>query len=131
MLAAPSRREGLQARTREITERVQAERERHESVDVVFEVVDRDVETGGGIIAGALAYRLFIWLLPALLVAVAGLGFAADAGSESPQEAAGSVGLAGLVTSSVASAASGPGRWYALSWASRFSSTRRGAFSAR
>ncbi len=114
MLAAPSRREGLQARTREITERVQAERERHESVDVVFEVVDRDVETGGGIIAGALAYRLFIWLLPALLVAVAGLGFAADAGSESPQEAAGSVGLAGLVTSSVASAASGPGRWYAL-----------------
>ena len=121
----------MQARVRELAERAQVERERHESVDVVFEMVDRDVETGGGIIAGALAYRLFIWLLPALLVAVAGLGFAADAASESPQEAARSVGLAGLVTSSVASAANGPGGGTRFSWAFRFSCTRRGAFSAR
>ena len=39
-------------------------------------MVERDSEVGGGIIAGALAYRLFIWLLPLALVAVAGLGFA-------------------------------------------------------
>ena len=97
----------------------------------MFEVVDRDVETGGGIIAGALAYRLFIWLLPAMLVAVAGLGFAADAGSESPQETAKSVGLAGLVTSSVASAASGSGCWYALLVGIPLLVTRRGAFSVR
>ena len=112
--ALEARAQRLAERRERLTERAQAERRRHESVDVVFEVVDRDVETGGGIIAGALAYRLFIWLLPAMLVAVAGLGFAADAGSESPQETAKSVGLAGLVTSSVASAASGSGRWYAL-----------------
>ena len=112
--ALEARAQRLVERRERLTERAQAERRRHESVDVVFEVVDRDVETGGGIIAGALAYRLFIWLLPAMLVAVAGLGFAADAGSESPQETAKSVGLAGLVTSSVASAASGSGRWYAL-----------------
>ena len=83
--AAPSRRDAIQARARELAARAEAERRRHESVDVVFEVVDRDVETGGGIIAGALAYRLFIWLLPAVLVAVAGLGFAADAGSRAPR----------------------------------------------
>ena len=56
-------------------------------------MVDRDGEVGGGIIAGALAYRLFIWLLPLTLVAVAGLGIAADASSESPGRAAGSLGL--------------------------------------
>jgi uncharacterized BrkB/YihY/UPF0761 family membrane protein len=80
----------------------------------VFEMVDRDGEVGGGIIAGALAYRLFIWLLPLTLVAVAGLGIAADASSESPGSAARSLGLSGLVSASVADAAEGSGRWYAL-----------------
>ena len=67
----------------------------HRSVDAVFEMVERDGDVGGGIIAGALAYRLFIWLLPLALVAVAGLGFAADASSDSPEEAADSWGSTG------------------------------------
>jgi hypothetical protein len=50
-------------------------------------------------------YRLFIWLLPFALVAVAGLGLAADAESESPQDAAESLGLEGLVSNSIANAA--------------------------
>jgi uncharacterized BrkB/YihY/UPF0761 family membrane protein len=47
-------------------------------------------------------------------VAVAGLGVAADASSETPEDTAESLGLADLVSSSVSSAASGSGRWYAL-----------------
>ena len=77
-------------------------------------MVDRDSEVGGGIIAGALAYRLFIWLLPLALVVVAGLGIAADANSESPEAAAKSLGVEGLVSSSIANAADSPNRWYAL-----------------
>ena len=73
-----------------------------------------DGHVAGGILAGALAYRMFIWLLPAALVAVAGLGVAADAAGKSPTEAANTSGLAGLVTSSVSSAAESPTRWYAL-----------------
>jgi len=118
---APSRRDALvarraamQARAKHLVDRVQAERKRHESVDVAFDMADRDLEVGGGIIAGALAYRLFIWLLPLALVSVAGLGFAADAISEGPEEAGRTLGVSGLVSSSVASAAQGPGRWYAL-----------------
>jgi hypothetical protein len=65
------------ANAERLAERAQAERGRHRSVDAVFEMADRDSEVGGGIIAGALAYRLFIWLLPLALVAVAGLGIAA------------------------------------------------------
>ena len=95
-------------------ERAQDERSRHSSVDAIFEMVDRDSEVGGGIIAGALAYRLFIWLLPLALVVVAGLGIAADANSESPEAAAKSLGVEGLVSSSIANAADSPNRWYAL-----------------
>jgi uncharacterized BrkB/YihY/UPF0761 family membrane protein len=104
----------LQARAKRIAERAEAERENHGSLDAAFEVVDRDTEVGGGIIAGALAYRLFIWLLPAALVLVSGLGIASSASSSSPESAAKSVGLAGLVTNSIASAAKGSARWYAL-----------------
>jgi uncharacterized BrkB/YihY/UPF0761 family membrane protein len=95
-------------------ETVEHQRRRHESVDAIFDLVDRDSEVAGGIIAGALAYRLFIWLLPLGLVAVAGLGIAADASSQSPEQAAGNLGLLGLVTSSIASAAKSSNRYYAL-----------------
>jgi uncharacterized BrkB/YihY/UPF0761 family membrane protein len=104
----------LTARAKDLAERAEAQRSEHESVDVVYELVDRDTEVGGGILAGALAYRLFIWSLPFALVLVAGLGIVAGANSESPESAAKSFGLAGLVSSSVASAAHGPARWYAL-----------------
>jgi uncharacterized BrkB/YihY/UPF0761 family membrane protein len=97
-----------------LEERAQHERTQHQTVDAVFDMVDRDGEVGGGIIAGALAYRLFIWLLPLALVAVAGLGIAASAASESPEEAATNVGLEALVTGSIANAAESPNRWYAL-----------------
>jgi membrane protein len=109
-----ARQAALRARSEEIAARAQTERGRHGSVDAVFEMVERDGEVGGGIIAGALAYRLFIWLLPLALVAVVGLGVAADAASESPEQAANSVGLTSLVSSSVASAAGDANRWYAL-----------------
>lgn len=104
----------IQARAHELEQRARAERGRHASVDAAFEMVERDGEVGGGIIAGALAYRFFIWLLPLALVAVVGLGIAADASSVSPQKAAESIGLAGLVSNSVATAAKSSTRWYAL-----------------
>jgi len=104
----------MRARGERLAERAQDERSRHDSVDAVFEMADRDSEVGGGIIAGALAYRLFIWLLPLALVAVAGLGIAADSPSESPEAAAKSLGVQGMVSSSISSAADSPKRWYAL-----------------
>ena len=97
-----------------LAERAHAERTRHGSVDAAFQMADHDSEIGGGIMAGALAYRLFIWLLPLALVAVAGLGIASNAGSSTPEDAAKSMGLAGIVSSSVAGAANSPARWYAL-----------------
>ncbi len=76
--------------------------------------MDRDAEVGGSIIAGALAYRLFIWLLPLALVLVAGFGIAASQANDSPVKAARSLGLAGIVSGSVAGAANSSARWYAI-----------------
>jgi uncharacterized BrkB/YihY/UPF0761 family membrane protein len=104
----------IEERRKRLGERAALERERHRSVAAAFEMLNRDSEVGGGILAGALAYRFFIWLLPLALVAVAGLGFAARAASESPEETADSIGVAGLITSSISGAASSPNRWYAL-----------------
>jgi uncharacterized BrkB/YihY/UPF0761 family membrane protein len=104
----------MQERSRRYAVLAQEERSHHSSVDAAFEMVDRDAEVAGGIIAGALAYRLFIWLLPAGLVAVAGLGITADATDETPQQAARQVGLLGLVTHSIASASNSTNRYYAL-----------------
>ena len=109
-----ARANAARGRLKHLAARAQAERQRHASVDAIFEMADHDSEVGGGIMAGALAYRLFIWLLPLGLVVVAGLGFAAEAASDSPEGAAKSMGLAGLVSSSVASAANSSARWYAL-----------------
>ena len=50
----------------------------HGSVDAIYVIADRDSEIGGGLMAGALAYRLFIWLLPFALVVVGGIGIAAE-----------------------------------------------------
>jgi membrane protein len=111
---ARARKAALQARAQEVARRAEKARADHKTLDGAFEAVARDVEVGGGIIAGALAYRFFIWLLPFALVLVAGLGIAADAAGDSPVDAAKTLGLAGLVSQSVASAASGANRWYAL-----------------
>ena len=117
------RAEAIQARGQRLAERAEAERARHGSVDAAFEMVDRDLEVAGGIIAGAIAYRLFIWLLPLALVAVAGLGIAAETSSESPQDAAESLGMAGLVSNSVATAAEAMGAGTHSSWESPCCST--------
>jgi uncharacterized BrkB/YihY/UPF0761 family membrane protein len=102
------------SRAEQLAARAQAERRRHSSVDAAFDMVDRDADVAGGIIAGALAYRLFIWLLPFALVLVAGLGLAADSASRSPEDTAQAIGLEGLITRSITSAAESPNRWYAL-----------------
>jgi len=109
-----ARKEAAQARAQRLAERAQSERSRHGSLDAAFQIADRDAEVGGNIIAGALAYRFFIWLLPAALVFVAGLGLGAAAVSDSPKQAANKLGIAGLVSNSVASAAKSSNRWYAL-----------------
>ena len=89
---------------------IQAARSRHASLDLGLTVVERDSDIGGGLLAGALAYRLFLLLLPTALLLVSGLGLYAGATDKRPGEVAEEAGLHGLIASEVASAASGRAR---------------------
>lgn len=108
------RQQEMQARMDRLSERAQEERSRHGWIDATFEVVDRDSEVAGGIIAGALAYRLFIWLLPAGLVFVGGIGVVADALSNTPKQVGSNLGIGSIVSNSLQSAANSHSPWYAL-----------------
>jgi membrane protein len=99
------------AKARILRSQVEAARGRHRSVDLAFDLVERDSTIGGGMLGGALAYRLFVFLLPLSLFFVAGLGIYADTTEQSPSEVASSSGLTGLIATEVAAAASSPARW--------------------
>jgi membrane protein len=99
-----------QERARGARERVDAARERHSSLDLGLTVVERDSEIGGALLAGALAYRLFVLLLPTALLLVSGVGLYAEATDKSPAQVARDAGLNGLIANEVASAASGRAR---------------------
>jgi membrane protein len=90
--------------------RVEAARSRHTSIDFCFALVERDSSIGGGLLAGALAYRLFVLLLPTSLLLVSGLGLYADTVDKSPSTVAKEAGLHGLIASEVSKAASGNAR---------------------
>ena len=94
-------------RVRVLQERTDAARARHSSVDFGFTLVERDSSIGGGLLAGALAYRLFVLLLPTALLLVSALGLYSSSVDESPGKIAKDAGLHGLIGSQVAEAASG------------------------
>jgi uncharacterized BrkB/YihY/UPF0761 family membrane protein len=69
---------GRRARTAALAQRLQAMRSRSETapgMPVVLEALRRERELGGGLIAGGLAFRLFLWLVPFGLVVAALLSF--------------------------------------------------------
>jgi uncharacterized BrkB/YihY/UPF0761 family membrane protein len=84
---------------------VEARRPHIRSVDATFAAMERDRERAGWLLAGALAHRLFLWLLPFTLVLVAGLGFLESANHDSPSDLADSVGVVGLASESISRAA--------------------------
>jgi uncharacterized BrkB/YihY/UPF0761 family membrane protein len=98
-------------RVRIVRSQVEAARARHDSVDIAFELVERDSTIGGGMLGGALAYRLFVFLLPLSLFLVAGVGIYADTTGLSPTEVVSRSGLTGLMASEISAAASSSARW--------------------
>ena len=77
--------------------------------EVAWLAARRDAAIGGSVLAAALAYRIFIWLLPLALVLVLGLGWAADSSSVLDD-----TGLSGYVAGSVAAAAENVRGWARL-----------------
>jgi uncharacterized BrkB/YihY/UPF0761 family membrane protein len=69
-------------------------------VEAGFQAFDREFVHGGGLLAGGLAYRLFLWLLPIGLVGAVLLGFWLDASDESVEGAAKEFGIGAAAVAS-------------------------------
>jgi len=91
--------------------RLEEARSRHASLQVGWTLYEGDSSIGGGLLAGALAYRLFVLLLPTSLLLVSGLGLYAGAADKSTRQVTREAGLHGLFASNVAATASGGARW--------------------
>jgi uncharacterized BrkB/YihY/UPF0761 family membrane protein len=81
-----------------------------------FAAYEHDRRVGGEIMAGAIAFRTFIFLLPYTLVVVATLGIVADWSDESAEEVTDELGVGGIAAKSVVESArlDSGGRWIAL-----------------
>jgi uncharacterized BrkB/YihY/UPF0761 family membrane protein len=91
---------------------VEAARSRSPALDATFETIERDSHIGGGMLAGALSYRLFVFALPLSFFIVSGLGLVAEALGVHPNVVVNSVGFAGTVTKHVDGAAEGGSNWW-------------------
>ncbi|HWC70028.1 MAG TPA: hypothetical protein VG993_02585 [Actinomycetota bacterium] len=101
---------------RESAERLDATRGGHAVLDSLLQVVSRDRYLAGGLLASAVAFRLFLWIVPLAVVFVAGSGFYAASDPDQAQEYAREFGVSAFITGSVSRAlqASDRGRWIAL-----------------
>jgi uncharacterized BrkB/YihY/UPF0761 family membrane protein len=84
---------------------VEERRPRVPSVDATLSAYERDRDRAGFLLAGALAYRLFLWLLPFTLLIVGALGFLEASDHDNPSDVADNLGVVGLASKSVSEAA--------------------------
>jgi hypothetical protein len=79
-------------------------RERSQTARLVFETYERDRRQAGALLAGGLAYRLFLWLLPTALVIVSILGLITRVSGTPADRVAGSAGFGAALAATVATA---------------------------
>lgn len=72
---------GAVERSRAIQEKVKELRPDTPLLDAGFDLYDRDAGAGGSLLGGALAFRLFLLSVPALLLLYSGLGFWSHGGT--------------------------------------------------
>ena len=95
--------------------RVELERERRYVVALGFTIFDHSRQTAASVLAGALAFRLFLTLLPLTLVSVVGLGLLKEVGA-TPSDAVRQFGIKGVIASTINHSSSfhDPGRTVVL-----------------
>ena len=100
---AGTRWQRLQGRAQRTRADIEARRAGSASIDSALQAVERDAQTGGGVLAAAVAFRLFMFLVPYAFVMITGFGLSATAAGQSPKDAAHSAGIGGLLASAVSS----------------------------
>ncbi|HEX5586541.1 MAG TPA: YhjD/YihY/BrkB family envelope integrity protein, partial [Acidimicrobiia bacterium] len=86
-------------------DRLEQARPKSKWVDVGFRAWEHDTSSGGAVIAGAVAFRVFLFLVPYVFVGVVGFGVASEAADEDPGRLAREAGIGGLIAKAVGGAA--------------------------
>jgi uncharacterized BrkB/YihY/UPF0761 family membrane protein len=103
------------ARAESMRQQVEGRRGQSRSVDIAFTAYEHDRDAGGSLLAGAIAYRMFLWILPLALVFVGGLGFLSTESSDDPGKAVRDLGITTIPAQSVNQAARSSSRgWWVV-----------------
>lgn len=97
--------ERARARGEAVVVRVEELRPRIPALDVALGAGQRDRRRGGSVLAGALAFRLFVPLLPFALLLVAILGYATTEDASAPASIASTVGMREATLTTIADSA--------------------------
>ncbi len=105
-----SRMERLKAGQATVLGRVERARKQLEDkrphsrvLDAGFRTLERDIAAGGGVLAGAVAFRIFLFLVPYTFVAVCVFGVGASASDQDPGSLARDAGIGGLAAKAMSS----------------------------
>jgi uncharacterized BrkB/YihY/UPF0761 family membrane protein len=100
----------LKAAQARVVDRIESTRQRLEDarpnsrlIDTVFGAVESDVDAGGGVLAGAVAFRVFLFFVPYMFLIVTVFGLGASAGNEDPAALARDAGVGGLAAQAFSS----------------------------
>ena len=96
----PSRKEALAERVATARERVEA----MPGAPLVREVIETERDLGGGLIAGGVAFRIFLWLVPLGLVVAALLSFWVEHDEDGLEEATREFGIGAAAAETAAEA---------------------------
>ncbi|HUK63607.1 MAG TPA: YhjD/YihY/BrkB family envelope integrity protein, partial [Dongiaceae bacterium] len=98
-----SRKDRLKARQAAVTSRIERTREQLEAkrpssraLDTALSAFERDVAAGGGVLAGAVAFRVFLFMVPYVFMIVVVFGLGASAADEDPGQLARNAGIGGV-----------------------------------
>jgi membrane protein len=75
---------------------LEARRPKSRLIDTTLRAFERDVAAGGGVLAGAVAFRVFLFMIPYVFLLVVIFGLGASVGDESPSSLARDAGIGGL-----------------------------------
>src|SRR5690349_18268620 len=92
----PGRVRRMASRLEDTRDQLEARRSRSTRIDAGFRWLQLQNEAGGPLLAGALAFRIFLFLLPCVFAVITGLGLSAELAHADARDVARAFGMAGL-----------------------------------
>ena len=89
------------AKGEEFRQKLEDARPRNRAIDVAFVSIERDASAAGSVLGAAVAFRIFLFVVPYVFVIMYGFGLASSATGSDPQDLAASFGIVGLLASAI------------------------------